>query len=110
MYCSIHVCTCYYISLPVSEYKYIQEVSVNETAVLCNVMQSQPPLTCRAVLHCVNNGSSSSFNLSLSNGIFQTYTTSQLCNVTIQVVSSSDPSQVLEESVYYNVFLNSTSK
>ena len=97
-------------SLPVSKYKYIQEVSVNETAVLCNVVQSQLALSCRAVLLCVNNGSSSSFTLPLSNGIFQTYMISRLCNVTIQVVLSSDPSQVLEESVFYNVFLNSTSK
>ena len=99
----------YCVSLPVSKYEHIQEVFVNETTVLCNVVQSQRPLICRAVLHCINNGSSSNSTLLLSNGVFQNYMTSRLCNVTMQVLSS-DSSEVLEESVFYNVFLNSTSK
>ena len=108
-YCSIHTCIYYCVSIPVSKYMYIQEVMVNETTVLCSIVESQAPLVCQAVLHCVDDGSSSSVTVTLTNDVFQYYMISQLCNVTIQVLSS-DTSQVLEESVFYNLLLNSTSK
>ena len=88
---------------------YIQEVLVNETTVLCSVVESQTALVCQAVLHCVDSGSSLSVTVTLTNDVFQHYMISQLCNVTIQVLST-DTSQVLEESVFYNLLLNSTSK
>ena len=99
----------YCVSLPVSKYVYIQEVLVNETTVLCSVVESQTPLVCQAVLHCVDDGSSSNVTVTLANNVFQHYTISQLCNVTIQVLSA-DTSLVLEESVFYNLLLSSTSK
>ena len=108
-YCSIHTCIYYCVSLPVSKYMYIQEVLVNETIVLCSIVESQAPLVCQAVLHCVDDGSSSSVTVTLTNDVFQYYMMSQLCNVTIQVLST-DTSQVLEESVFYNLLLISTSK
>ena len=108
-YCSIHTCVYYCVSVPVSKYMYIQEVLVNETIVLCSIVESQTTLVCQAVLHCVDDGSSLSVTVTLTNDIFQHYMISQLCNVTIQVLST-DTSQVLEESVFYNLLLNSTSK
>ena len=83
---------------------YIQEASVTEAVenitVLCSVVQSEPLLICRAVFYCTDNESTT---LSLSSGVVQNFTTTQLCNVTIQVVSSNDVSQVLEQTLFYNV-------
>ena len=83
------------ISFPVS--KYIQEASVTEAVenitVLCNVVQSEPPLICHAVSYCADNETTI---LNLSTAVARNFTTTQLCNVTIQVVSSNDISQVLE--------------
>ena len=83
---------------------YIQEVSVTEAveniAVLCTVVQSEPALICRAVLHCDD---SMKTLLYLSSGVTQNFKTAQPCNVTIQVISSNDISQVLEQALFYNV-------
>ena len=83
---------------------YIQEASVTEAVenitVLCSVVQSEPLLICCAVFYCTDNESTT---LSLSSGVVQNFTTTQLCNVTIQVVSSNDVSQVLEQTLFYNV-------
>ena len=82
---------------------YIQEVSVTEATenitVSCTVTQSEPALICRAVFYCT--GVENSRSLTLSNDVAQNFMTNQMCNVTIQVVSST--SQVLEESFFYNV-------
>ena len=84
---------------------YIQEVSVTEATenitVLCTVTQSEPALICRAVFYCT--GVENSTSLILSNDVAQNFMTNSTCNVTIQVTSSSDVSQVLEESFFYNV-------
>ena len=83
---------------------YIQEASVTEAVenitVLCSVVQSEPLLICRAVFYCANNEAAI---LNLSSGVAQIFTTTQLCNVIIQVVSSNDVSQVLEQTLFYNV-------
>ena len=83
---------------------YIQEASVTEAVenitVLCSVVQSEPLLICRAVFYCANNEATI---LNLSSGVAQKFSTTQLCNVTIQVVSSNDVSQVLEQTLFYNV-------
>ena len=90
-------------SLPVSSY--IQEVSVTEATenitVSCTVTQSEPALICRAVFYCT--GVENSASLTLSNDVAQNFMTNRMCNVTIQVTSSSDFSQVLEESFFYNI-------
>ena len=82
---------------------YIQEVSVAEAveniAVLCTVVQAEPALICRAVLHCDD---SMKTLLYLSSGVAQNFATAQPCNVTIQVISN-DISQVLEQALFYNV-------
>ena len=84
---------------------YIQEVSVTEATenitVSCTVTQSEPALICRAIFYCT--GVENSTSLTLSNDVAQNFMTNQMCNVTIQVVSSTDVSQVLEESFFYNV-------
>ena len=83
---------------------YIQEASVTEAVenitVLCSVVQSEPLLICRAVFYCANNEATI---LNLSSDVAQKFSTTQLCNVTIQVVSSNDVSQVLEQTLFYNV-------
>ena len=67
---------------------------------LCNVVQSEPPLIYLAVFYCADNETI----LNLSTGVARNLTTTQLCNVTIQVVSSfNDISQVLEQALFYNV-------
>ena len=90
-------------SLPVSSY--IQEASVTEATenitVSCTVTQSEPALICRAVFYCT--GVENSTSLTLSNDVAQNFITNWMCNVTIQVLSSSDTSQVLEESFFYSV-------
>ena len=90
------------ISFPVSNY--IQEASVTEAVenitVLCHVVQSEPPLICHAVFYCTDN---ETIILKLSTAVARNFTTTQLCNVTIQVVSSNDISQVLEQTLFYNV-------
>jgi len=89
-------------SLSVSNY--ITEQSVTEAlervTVRCSVAQSEPPLLCRAVFYCDN---SEAATLNLSSGVAQNFTTYQLCNVTIQVVSPNNISQVLEEAAFYNI-------
>ena len=83
-----------------SSYIQLQGVSVTEATenitVSCTVTQSEPALICRAVFYCT--GVENSTSLTLSNDVAQNFTTNQMCNVTIQVVSSSDIYQVLEES------------
>ena len=83
---------------------YIQEASVTEAVenitVLCSVVQAEPLLICHAVFYCTDNESTT---LNLSSSVVQNFTTTQLCNVTIQVVSSNDVSQVLEQTLFYNV-------
>ena len=90
------------ISFPVSNY--IQKVSVTEAVekitVLCNIVQSEPPLICHVAFYCVDNEATI---LNLSIGVARNFMTTQLCNVTIQVVSSNDISQVLEQTLFYNV-------
>ena len=82
---------------------YIQEASVTEAVenitVLCSVVQSEPPLICHAVFYCTDNEATI---LNLSSGVAQKFSTTQLCNVTIQVVSSNDVSKVLEQTLFYN--------
>ena len=84
---------------------YIQEVSVTpaveKITVLCTVTQSNPVLICSAVFYCFNNGSDTS--IALSSGITQDFLTTQSCNVTIQVVMSGNPSQVLQQEIFYDV-------
>ena len=99
----MHACIMHIIiSFPVS--KYIQEASVTEAVenitVLCNVVQSEPPLICHAISYCADNETTI---LNLSTAVARNFTTTQLCNVTIQVVSSNDISQVLEQTLFYNV-------
>ena len=69
---------------------------------LCSVVQSEPPLICRAVFYCTCADNESTI-LNLSSGVAQNFMTTLLCNVTIQVVSSNDVSQVLEQTLFYNV-------
>ena len=83
---------------------YITERSVTEAVervtVRCSVAQSEPPLLCRAVFYCGNNKAAT---LNLSSGVTQNFTTNQPCNVTIQVVSPNNISQVLEETAFYDI-------
>ena len=95
---------CIYTIFLFSVSNYIQEVSVTEAveniAMLCIVVQSEPALICRAVLHCDD---SMKTLLYLSSGVAQNFTTTRFCNVTIQAISSNDISQVLEQMAFYNV-------
>ena len=74
--------------------------AVERVTVRCSVAQSEPPLLCRAVFYCGNNKAAT---LNLSSGVTQNFTTDQPCNVTIQVVSPNNISQVLEEAAFYNI-------
>ena len=83
---------------------YIEEASVVEAVenitVLCSLAQSEPPLICQAVLYCADNETTT---LSFSSTAVQNFTTSQSCNVTVQVVSPTDVSRVLQGVAFYNV-------
>ena len=82
---------------------YIQEASVTEAVenitVSCNVVQSEPPLICRAVFYC----DSEATTLNLSSGAVQNFMTTQSCNVTVQMVPSNNISLVLQEATFYYV-------
>ena len=87
---------------------YIQEESVEESVVAavesitvsCSVVQSEPPLICRAVFYCAD---SEATTLNLSSGAVQNFMTTQPCNVTVQVVPLNDISLVLQEATFYDV-------
>ena len=84
---------------------YILEASVTEgienITVSCTAVQSEPVLLCQAVFYCTNNEAVITRNL--SNGVVQNFVTTQLCNVTIRVVSLSGVPQVLQEETFYNI-------
>ena len=87
---------------PVSNY--IREASaipaVENINVSCSVKQSKPPLICRAVFYCANRQATT---LNLSSAVVQNFTTTQPCNVTIQVAPSNNISRVLQEALFNDV-------
>jgi len=92
-----------HVSLPVS--KYIQEISVTpaigKITVLCNLAQSDPALICLTVFYCADSVSSVTVNV--SSGTTKDFPTNQVCNVAVQVVSSNNIGQVLNQMDFTSV-------